>query len=274
MSASPRRSRAQPLRERPGDAVRQRQHGLPPEGAVGLLVIGVGVVAGNAEQHRRHAEGERDLARRRVLGLDEIHVLGRQRHRLPVEPAFEQQRPAGIGRALVAAPRVRASAARTGRRRAPRRPARHRPARRRAAPHCRAAPCSRRRPRCACRCATAAASSGDKPVVVVERMEQRQVQDRRHAAARLLEAHRARRPPCSRRPPASRPAPAPRACGRAAARTVRAPRRRGSPPRYRRCRPTSRWRVDRLQEARRRPGADWAAPGVAAADAVAHLAPS
>ena len=73
----------------------QRQHGQPVESAVGFAIIGVGVVAGNAEQHRRHAEGQRDVAAGRVLGLDEIHILRRQSHRLPVQPAFQQQRPAG-----------------------------------------------------------------------------------------------------------------------------------------------------------------------------------
>ena len=53
------------------------------------------------QQHGRHAEGERDLARGGVLGLHEVHVLGRERHRLPVEPAFQHQRPPGIGGALV-----------------------------------------------------------------------------------------------------------------------------------------------------------------------------
>ena len=42
-----------------------------------------------------------------VLGLDEVHVLGREAHRLPVEAAFEQEGPAGPrlrGRKLWAAP--------------------------------------------------------------------------------------------------------------------------------------------------------------------------
>ncbi len=51
------------------------------------------VVAGNAEQHRRHTEGECYVAGSPILRLDEIHVLGRQPHRFPVEPAFEQQGP-------------------------------------------------------------------------------------------------------------------------------------------------------------------------------------
>jgi hypothetical protein len=44
------------------------QHGLAPEGAIGLGVIAEIVVAGQAQQQRRHAEGERDLARRARLG--------------------------------------------------------------------------------------------------------------------------------------------------------------------------------------------------------------
>jgi hypothetical protein len=89
------------MRQRRADPARQRQHGAAEEHAVGLLIVRIGVVAGDAEQHRRHAQGQRDLARRGVLGLQEIHVLGRQRHRLPIEPAFEEKRPPGVARPLV-----------------------------------------------------------------------------------------------------------------------------------------------------------------------------
>ena len=75
---------------------------LAPEAAGRLLVVGVGVVAGDAQEHRRDAEGEGDLAGGDVLGLDEVHVLGRQAHGLPVEAAFEQERAAGVGSALEA----------------------------------------------------------------------------------------------------------------------------------------------------------------------------
>src|SRR5207253_11413150 len=92
----------EPLRERLGRALHERDHGLTIEGAVRLGVVRVRVVPGKAEQQRRYAEGERDLAGGGVLRLDEIHVLGAERERLPVEPALEQQRPAGIRRALVA----------------------------------------------------------------------------------------------------------------------------------------------------------------------------
>jgi hypothetical protein len=76
------------------------QDGEAPEGAGGLLVVGVGVVAGDAQEHRRHAERQGDLAGGGVLGLHEVHVLRRQAHGLPVEAAFEQQRTAGVGGAL------------------------------------------------------------------------------------------------------------------------------------------------------------------------------
>lgn len=46
---------------------------------------------------RRHAE--RDFARGVVAGLREIHIFRRKRQRLPVEPAFEQQRTPGVERA-------------------------------------------------------------------------------------------------------------------------------------------------------------------------------
>ena len=53
------------------------------------LIIRIRVVARDAEQHRRHAQRQRDLARGGVLGLDEVHVLRAERQRLPVEPAFQ-----------------------------------------------------------------------------------------------------------------------------------------------------------------------------------------
>jgi hypothetical protein len=69
-------------------------------GIVGVVVVGV--VAGDAQQHGWHAEREGDLAGGGVLGLDEVHVLRRERHRLPVEPALQQQRAAGVAGALEA----------------------------------------------------------------------------------------------------------------------------------------------------------------------------
>jgi hypothetical protein len=42
-----------------------------------------------------------------MLRMDEVHVFGRQRQRLPVEPAFQQQRPPGVARALIAVLQLR-----------------------------------------------------------------------------------------------------------------------------------------------------------------------
>ena len=95
----PRPPRRQPVRKPAQDPLRHRQHGQPPQRPVGLAIIGVGGVARQAEQHRRHSEGQSDLARRRRLQPDEIHVRRRQAHRLPFQPALEQQRPPGIVRA-------------------------------------------------------------------------------------------------------------------------------------------------------------------------------
>ncbi len=69
---------------------------LAPEGAIGLAVICKGVVAGKPQQQGRHAEGERDLSCGAGFRLGEVHVLRRERQRLPVEPAFEQQRAARV----------------------------------------------------------------------------------------------------------------------------------------------------------------------------------
>ena len=79
----------------------KRQHGLAPEGAIGFSIIAKRIVAGQTQQQRRHAEGKRDLVRGACLRLGKIHVLWRKRQRFPVEPAFEQQRPSGVGRAAL-----------------------------------------------------------------------------------------------------------------------------------------------------------------------------
>src|SRR5690606_24058154 len=50
-----------------------------------LLVVRIRIVARDAQQHRRNAESQRDLARRPVARRDEVHVLRRQRQRRPVE---------------------------------------------------------------------------------------------------------------------------------------------------------------------------------------------
>ena len=127
----------------------QRQHGQAAEGAVGLLVVGVGVVARDAEQHRRHAEGQGDVARRPVPGLDEIHVAGRQPHRLPVEPALQQHRPPGFGAPRNSPPRAPPSAAHTAPASDCLRPWAGKPARPTAGRNCRTAPCSSSSPHCA-----------------------------------------------------------------------------------------------------------------------------
>ena len=61
---------AQPCRR----AVDERQYGEAIKGAVRLLVIGIGVVAGNADQHRRHAKRQRDIAGGSVARFQKIHV--------------------------------------------------------------------------------------------------------------------------------------------------------------------------------------------------------
>ena len=92
---------SEPHRHRFRGAVDEAQHRLPPEHAVRLGVVRVGVVARNAKQHRRYAQRQRDFARGDVLGLDEVHVFRRHRHGFPVEPAFQQQRAPGVHRALI-----------------------------------------------------------------------------------------------------------------------------------------------------------------------------
>jgi hypothetical protein len=57
----------------------------------------------DADQHGRHPEGERDLARRLVFRLKNIHDRWNEAHRLPAELAFEHQRYAHLMLALIAA---------------------------------------------------------------------------------------------------------------------------------------------------------------------------
>ena len=101
-------------------------------------------------------------------------------------------------------------------------------------------------------------------VMIVERMKQRQMQDRRQRArsGRTAPSRRRRN---SHRPPPSRRRRARRACGRAAARKARAPDRRSPPLRRRRCRRSADARRA-SRTIRRRPGADSAAPSDRAAD--------
>src|SRR4029079_5292826 len=70
-------SRRKPVGQRAGNSCCERKYALAPEGAVGFLVVRIGVVARNGEQHRRHAKGQRDLARGRMLGLQKILVARR-----------------------------------------------------------------------------------------------------------------------------------------------------------------------------------------------------
>ena len=56
-------SRRKLVSQRAGNSCGERKHALPPEGTVGFLIVRIGVVAGNGEQHRRYAKGQRDLAR-------------------------------------------------------------------------------------------------------------------------------------------------------------------------------------------------------------------
>ena len=95
-------SGAEPIGEGGGGAGQQRDDGRAPEGAVGFLVIREGVVAGDAEEHGRDAQCQRDLAGGGVFGVDEVEFGGRQRERLPVETAFEEERASGVFRALEA----------------------------------------------------------------------------------------------------------------------------------------------------------------------------
>jgi hypothetical protein len=59
-----REARLQPCLKALLHARDERQNGLAPEGAIGLGITTERVVAGKTQQQRRHAEGERDLARR------------------------------------------------------------------------------------------------------------------------------------------------------------------------------------------------------------------
>lgn len=68
------RIQAQPIRHARRHPRRQRQHRQTVERAVRLLIIGESRVARNAQQHRRHPEGQRDFPRRRLLGLLKLHV--------------------------------------------------------------------------------------------------------------------------------------------------------------------------------------------------------
>ena len=90
------RSRRDSLKS-PGSNRSARQDRLAVKRPARLPRIGVGRISGQPDQHRRHSKRQRDVARRRLLHRDEIHVGGRQAKRLPCQTAIEQQRPSGIG---------------------------------------------------------------------------------------------------------------------------------------------------------------------------------
>ena len=86
-------------RQRPQDPRRQRQQRQPPQRDIGFLVIGIGRIARQPEQQRRHAERQCNLARRGIARPGKIHFRRGQTERLPAQPAIEQHRPPGIGSA-------------------------------------------------------------------------------------------------------------------------------------------------------------------------------
>jgi hypothetical protein len=85
IEAEGRKARLRPGVKRLLHSPHERNDRLAPEGAIGLLVIAECVVARQADEQRRHAEGERDLARGGGFRLGKIHVLGRERQSIPIE---------------------------------------------------------------------------------------------------------------------------------------------------------------------------------------------
>ena len=79
-------------------------------GLVRFLCALAAVGTGRGGRRAPRAASCRRRATQDVAGLDEVHVLRRERHRLPVEPAFEQERPAGVGRTLEASLQLRLEA--------------------------------------------------------------------------------------------------------------------------------------------------------------------
>ncbi len=114
---------------------------------------------------------------RHTLGRDEIQLGRSQRERLPVEPPSSSS-----GRPALRAPWNESSSSCFSRSNwasvSVEPSARHRPARRRAWRHCRAAPCASCWRRCGCR-ARSLPTRRREAVMVVDRMKQRQMQDRR-----------------------------------------------------------------------------------------------
>src|SRR3546814_199331 len=75
----------QPLRNPAQNLLAQGQHRLPPKRLVRLAIVGIGIVARQPHQHRRHPECERNFPRRSSFQPDEIHIRRRHAHRLPLE---------------------------------------------------------------------------------------------------------------------------------------------------------------------------------------------
>ena len=126
-----------------------------------------------------------------MFGLQEIHVARRQGHRSPVEPAIQHKRPAGIARALIEIREFLFQALVLNRRQytAIRSRVDERTGRARGVVEKRLVPAGRRVMRV----------DGDScgfllalTVVIVERIEKREVQDRRRGGI-LVEAHRGSR---------------------------------------------------------------------------------
>ena len=76
----------------------KRDNRLPPKGLIGLAVIGVGIIARQAEQHGRYAKGERDFAGGFPAGLNKVHIGRRKAHGFPIQSAFQNQWAARMAR--------------------------------------------------------------------------------------------------------------------------------------------------------------------------------
>ena len=95
------------MRQRRRHTRRQRQHRQAIERTMRLLIVGIGRIPLDTQQHRRHPVGQRDLPRSRLLGLLKLHIRRRKPHRFPIEPAFQEHRPPRIPRALMMALHLR-----------------------------------------------------------------------------------------------------------------------------------------------------------------------
>ena len=93
--------RRQPMAERAEGLADQRSDGLRTEGSVRLGIVRVGIVTRQTEDQRRDAKGQRDFSGGGIFAFHKFHIGGRKAHRLPVEAALQQDRPARVARALV-----------------------------------------------------------------------------------------------------------------------------------------------------------------------------